>query len=397
MRRAERLGTRIVRTGRSVPEGAGAPVVPPLVQSVAFDHPSASEQDEVFANERPGYVYGRYGTPTTAALEGALAEIEGAEGAVCFASGMAAIHAYLTGCALRDGGSLVAQEDCYGQVRALLERLRREQGASVAFVDPTDTDAVRAALDAGPTSVLYVESISNPLLRVTDVAALVELAHARGATLAVDATFASPVLARPLEQGADVVIHSLTKYVNGHGDVMGGVVAGPADVTREMRDRSILDGGYLPPHEAWLILRGLRTLELRVRRQSESALAVARHLEGHPKVARVHYPGLPSHAQHETAARQFGGLYGGVVSFVLRADTKDAAFRFLDSLELVASATTLGDLYSEVLYPAISSHRRIDPAERRRLGITDGFVRLSVGIEDPDDLIADLDRALERA
>ncbi len=395
MTRAERLGTRIVRAGRSLPAGAGEPVVPPLVQSVAFDHPSASGQDEVFANERPGYVYGRYGTPTTAALEATLASVEGVDAAVCFASGMAAIHAYLTGCGLRDGGRVLAQEDVYGQVRALLERMRREHGASVVFVDPTDHSAVERALDAEPTSVLYVESISNPLLRVTDVRALAEMAHARGASLAVDATFASPALTRPRELGADVVIHSLTKYVNGHGDVMGGVVAGPADVAAEMRDRSILDGGYLPPHEAWLILRGLRTLELRVRRQCESALAVARHLEAHPNVARVHYPGLASHRQHELAARQFGGLYGGVVSFVLRADTKDAAFRFLDALEIIASATTLGDLYSEILYPAISSHRRIDPAERARLGITDGFVRLSVGIEDPDDLIADLDRALD--
>src|SRR6266542_6100437 len=382
MGKAEGLGTRVVRAARSLPAGAGEPVVPSLVQSVAFDHPSTSEQDAVFANERPGYVYGRYGTPTTSALETALAEIEGTDGAVCFVSGMAAIHAYVTGCGLRDEGRIVAQEDVYGQVRAMLERMRREQAADVVFVDPTDVAAVTAALEAAPTRVLYVESISNPLLRVTDIAAL---AHARGASLAMDATFASPALTRPRDLGADVVIHSLTKYINGHGDVMGGVVAGPADVTREMRDRGILDGAYLPPHDAWLILRGLRTLELRVARQCESALAIARHLAGHPKIARVHHPGLPSHPQHALAARQFGGRYGGVVSFVLRADTKDAAFRFLDSLELIASATTLGDIYSEILYPAISSHRRIPPEERQRLGISDGFVRLSVGIEDPED------------
>ena len=396
MDRAERLGTRVVRAARSLPAGAGEPVVPSLVQSVAFDHPSTSDQDAVFANERPGYVYGRYGTPTTAALETALAEIEGTDGAVCFVSGMAAIHAYVTGCGLRDEGRIVAQEDVYGQVRAMLERMRREQAADVVFVDPTDVAAVTAALEAAPTRVLYVESISNPLLRVTDIAALAALAHARGASLAVDATFASPALTRPRDLGADVVIHSLTKYINGHGDVMGGVVAGPADVTREMRDRGILDGAYLPPHDAWLILRGLRTLELRVARQCESALAIARHLAGHPKIARVHHPGLPSHPQHALAARQFGGRYGGVVSFVLRADTKDAAFRFLDSLELIASATTLGDIYSEILYPAISSHRRIPPEERQRLGISDGFVRLSVGIEDPEDLVQDIDRALDR-
>lgn len=396
MARSERLGTRVVRAARALPEGAGAPVVPPLVQSVAFDHPSTSEQDAVFANERPGYVYGRYGTPTTAALESVLAELDGADAAVSFATGMAAIHAYITGCALADGGRVVAQEDVYGQTRALLERLIREQKADIVFVDPTDHRAVAQALEAAPTRVLYVEAISNPLLRVTDVAALAALAHGRGVRLAVDATFASPVLLRPLELGADVVIHSLTKYVNGHGDVMGGSVAGGADVAREMRDRSILDGGYLPPHEAWLILRGLRTLELRVRRQCETAHAVAEHLAHHEKISRVHYPGRRTHPQHELASRQMRGLYGGVVSFALRADSKGAAFRFLDSLQLIASATTLGDLYSEILYPAISSHRRVDPAERKRLGITDGFVRLSCGIEDAEDLIADIDRALER-
>lgn len=393
---AERLGTRVVRAARSLPPGAGDPVVPPLVQSVAFDHPSTAEQDAVFGNERPGYVYGRYGSPTTAALETALAEIEGTEGAVCFASGMAAIHAYFTGCALRDGGRIVAQEDIYGQVRAMLERLRREQAAPVVFVDPTDLGAVRAALAAAPTRVLHVEAMSNPLLRVTDIAALAALAHEHGAALAVDATFVSPALLRPRELGADVVMHSLTKYINGHGDAMGGVVAGSADVAREMRERAIFDGGYLPPHEAWLILRGLRTLDLRMRQQCAGAQAIARHLAGHPKVARVHYPGLPSHPQHELAGRQFGGRFGGVVSFVLRADTKEAAFRFLDSLDIIASATTLGDIYSEVLYPAISSHRRIAVEERQRLGISDGLVRLSVGIEDPADLITELDRALER-
>ena len=396
MGRAERLGTRVVRLGRALPAAAGRPVVPPLVQSVAFEHASAAEQDAVFAGDREGYVYGRYGTPTTAALEVALAGLEGTAAAVCFVSGMSAIHAFVTACGFAHGGRVVAQEDPYGQTRVMLERERRERGADVAFVDPTDHDAVERALAAAPARVLFVEAISNPLLRVTDLAALATVARERGAMLAVDATFASPVLVRPRELGAGVVIHSLTKYLNGHGDAMGGVVAGSAEVGSAMRERAMIDGAYLPPHEAWLILRGLRTLELRVRRQCETALAVARHLAAHPKVARVHYPGLPSHPQHELARRQFGELFGGVVSFVLRADTREAAFRFLDALELATPAPTLGDIYSEVLYPPMSSHRRLDPKERRRLGITDGFVRLSAGIEDPADIMEDLDRALER-
>jgi cystathionine gamma-synthase/methionine-gamma-lyase len=389
-------GTRVVRAARSLPLGEGTPVAPPLVQSVAFDYRSAARQDEVFGNDRAGYVYGRYGTPTTAALEIALAELEGSAAAVCFTSGMAAIAAFADACAVATGGRIVAQEDIYGQVRALFERWIRERGAKIDFVDATDLAAVDRAMRSGPAALLYVEAIANPLLRVTDVAGLAKIAHGRGATLAVDATFASPVLLRPIALGADVVIHSLTKYVNGHGDVMGGSVAGSNDVAKAMRDRTILDGAYLPPHEAWLCIRGMRTLDLRVRRQCESALRVATHLAAHPKIARVRYPGLATHPEHELAKKQFGGLFGGVVTFDLRDATKAAAFRFLDSLELAASATTLGDLFSEVLYPAISSHRRVSPDERARLGISEGTLRLSVGIEDADDLIADLDAALVR-
>src|SRR5919201_6530499 len=396
MGRELRQGTRVVRSARSLPDGEGVPVTPPLIQSVAFDYESAARQDEVFGNERPGYVYGRYGTPTTAALEETLAQLDGTEAAVCFASGMSAISAFADACALASGGRVGAQEDIYGQVRALFDRWIRERRAKIEFVDATDAAAVERAVRAAPTALLYVEAIANPLLRLTDVAALAKIAHASGATLAVDATFATPVLLRPAALGADVVIHSLTKYVNGHGDVMGGSVAGAADVARAMRDRTILDGAYLPPHEAWLCIRGMRTLELRVRRQCESALRIATHLASHPKIARVRYPGLASHPQHELARRQFAGLFGGVVTFDLKDATKEAAFRFLDALELAASATTIGDLWTEILYPAISSHRRIAPEERRRLGITDGTLRISVGIEDPDDLIADLDNALAR-
>jgi cystathionine beta-lyase/cystathionine gamma-synthase len=396
MDRDEHIGTRVVRAARRLPPGAGASVVPALVQSVAFDYASAAEQDEVFGDERPGYVYGRYGTPTVAALEEVLASLDDVPTAVCFATGMAAIHAALTACAIGRGGRVVAQEDCYGQTRALLERMRNEYGAQVAFVDPTDVRAVEEALEAAPTALLFVESISNPLLRVTDIAAVARRAHAAGASLLVDATFATPVLIRPATLGADIVVHSLTKYVNGHGDVMGGVAGGSRELGAALRDRAILDGGYLPPHEAWLILRGMRTLALRVERQCANALTVARHLAAHPKAARVRYPGLPDHPQHALAKAQFGDRYGGVVSFALAADTREAAFRFLDALELAASATTIGDLYTEVLYPPTSSHRRLPAEERGRMGITDGFLRLSVGIEDLEDILADLDAALDR-
>lgn len=388
------MGTRVVRAARVLPSGAGTPLVPPLVQSVAFDYGSMDEQDAIFANERPGWVYGRYGTPTTAALEGALAELDAVEDAVCFVSGMAAIGT-LFGVVLAEGGRIVAQEDTYGATRAMLQRFAVERKADVAFVDPTDPAAVDRAL-AMKTALLYVEAISNPLLRVADIAGLAERAHAAGAKLCVDATFATPVLYRPAGLGADLVLHSLTKYINGHGDVMGGSIAGPKSEVAKYRERVMSDGAYLPPHEAWLTIRGMRTLELRVSRQCAGALALATHLAGHPKVARVFYPGLPSHPQHQLACDQYGERGGGVVTFALKTDTREAAYRFLDALEVAASATTVGDLFTEVLHPATASHRRIDPIERARLGITDGTVRVSVGIEDPYDIVADIDQALSR-
>ena len=383
-----------MRTARVLPSGAGTPLVPPLVQSVAFDYGSMDEQDAIFANERPGWVYGRYGTPTTAALETGLAELDGVEDAVCFVSGMAAI-ATLFGVVIAEGGRIVAQEDTYGATRAMLQRFATERKADVAFVDPTDLAAVERALKP-KTALLYVESISNPLLRVADVASLADRAHAAGARLCVDATFATPVLYRPTGLGADLVLHSLTKYINGHGDVMGGSVGGTKAEIAKLRERVMSDGAYLPPHEAWLTIRGMRTLELRVSRQCAGALALATHLAGHAKVARVFYPGLPTHPQHRLACDQYGDRGGGVVTFALRDDTRAAAYRFLDALEVAASATTAGDLFTEVLHPATASHRRIDPAERARLGISDGTVRVSVGIEDPYDIVADIDQALGR-
>src|SRR2546422_11367 len=269
-RRELGAGTRVVRAARSLPPGQGVPVVPPLVQSVAFDYGSAAEQDAVFGNDRPGYVYGRYGTPTTAALESVLAELDGVEAVTCFVTGMAAISAAVDACAISRGGRVVAQEDCYGQTRALFERWVRERSADIVFVDTTDHRAVEAALKAKPAALLYAEAIANPLLKVNDVAALARLARDNGASLAVDATFATPVLFRPAALGATMVIHSLTKYLNGHGDVMGGSVGGSKELAGAMRDRTILDGAYLPPHEAWLAIRGMRTVALRIPRQCAS-------------------------------------------------------------------------------------------------------------------------------
>jgi cystathionine beta-lyase/cystathionine gamma-synthase len=241
------------------------------------------------------------------------------------------------------------------------------------------------------------ETISNPLLKVADVPALADLAHRHGARLLIDNTFASPYLYRPLNHGADFVVHSATKFIGGHGDVMAGVVVTTAEHRRQLYELNKLVGGVLGPFEAWLTMRGLKTLPLRVRQQCASAVQVAGWLAGHPRVARVHYPGLASHPGHQVARRLFGERgFGGVLSFEIAGADQAAAFRFMEALELCLPATTLGDIYTLVLHPATTSHRGLSPEERAQVGISDGLLRLSVGIEEADDVIADLEQALRR-
>jgi cystathionine gamma-synthase/methionine-gamma-lyase len=351
--------------------------------------------DAVFAGTRAGYVYARFGSPTVTALEEAMAALEQGEAALAFASGMAAVHAALLAVGVRAGSAVVAAQDVYGATYALLDRLLRSQGITVRFVDVTDLHAVESACAELEPAALLVETVSNPLLKVADLAALVEIAHRHGAAFLVDNTFATPCLVQPLSLGADGVIHSATKYLGGHSDVLGGVV-----VTDEARRAALLDvlkltGANLGPQEAWLVLRGVRTLPLRMRRHCENALAVAQWLELHPKVERVYYPGLPSHPQHGLAQRLFQGQgFGGIVSFDLRGAGQREVFRFFEALQLCLPATTLGDVCTLVLYPAHSSHRPLAPEERARIGIGDGLVRLSVGIEAVEDIIGDLERAL---
>jgi cystathionine gamma-synthase/methionine-gamma-lyase len=295
---------------------------------------------------------------------------------------------------------VVAAQDCYGATYALLSRLLASQGVTPRFVDTADFAAVETAFAAAraagaPAAALIVETISNPLLKVADLPALAELTHAAGATLIVDNTFASPYLCRPLELGADYVVHSATKYLGGHGDVLGGVVVTGKERRRELNEINKLVGANLGPQEAWLVLRGIKTLPLRVQRQCENASQVAAWLADHPMVSHVNYPGLASHPQHALAARLLErGAFGAMISFDIRDGDRARVFSLMEALQLVLPATTLGDVYSLALYPAHSSHRALDPDLRRRIGIGDGLVRLSVGIEDPADIIADLAQAL---
>jgi len=397
MLRNKSVFTQAVHAGERGPRPDFDPVSTPIHPSVGYLYDEMDDLDGVFAGERSGYVYPRYGSPTVTAFEQAVAVLEGAEDAVAFASGIAAIHAALLGAGLRGGTAVVSAADVYGASYSLLDKIFTAQGIRVRFVDITDPDQVAAVVASEQPAAMHCEIVSNPLLKVADVPALAEIAHAAGALLLVDNTFASPYLFHPLEHGADYVIHSATKYLGGHGDVMAGVVACSAVRGRDLRERQKLLGANLGPQEAWLALRGLKTLPLRMRQHCANAKTVAEWLAAHPAVAHVNYPGLPNHPQHHLAARLFGERgFGGMVSFDLRGAGQAQVFSFMEALELVLPATTLGDVYSLTLYPAHSSHRYVPPEVRAALGIGDGLVRLSVGIEDAGDIIADLAQALER-
>jgi cystathionine beta-lyase/cystathionine gamma-synthase len=388
--------TQAVHAGERTPAPAETSVTTPIYHSVGYLEPSAARMEAVFAGEQAGYVYRRYESPTVDAFERAVATLEGGEAAFATASGMAAVHAALLAAGARSGSAVVAAQECYGATYSLLSTLMAEQGVAVAFVDVADLTQVQAALAEHRPVALLVETISNPLLKLAEIAALARLAHAAGAALIVDSTFATPYLCQPLSLGADYVVHSASKYIGGHGDVLAGVVVTSAPNRQRLFTLEKLLGAVLAPEVAWLALRGLKTLPLRMERHCANALHVAAWLATHPAVARVHYPGLPGHPQHELAQRLFGGRgYGGMVAFELRDGTQDAAFRFLDALQLILPATTLGDVYSLALYPVMASHRTVPPAERARLGITDGLLRLSIGIEDPTDIVADVAQALE--
>jgi cystathionine beta-lyase/cystathionine gamma-synthase len=393
---AAQLGfaSRAVHSGERSARPDFTPTVTPIYPATAFVYDDTETLDAIFGNERSGYVYTRYANPTTTALETAIASLEGTEDAVAFASGMGAVYAAML-LDVRAGDRILAAPDVYGATYAILSRMLPTLGAEAVFVDLLDLDAFADKLHSTKPTLVYAETISNPLLRVADLKAVTELAHEHGARVAVDNTFASPWLVNPAALGVDSVIHSTTKYLGGHGDVTGGVVATTAARAAELREINKLIGAVLGPFESWLTLRGLKTLPLRMRQHSDNAATVATWLAGDSRVSHVNYPGL---ADLGSADAMFNRQErGGMISFEIANAGRDDVFRFLEALRLVVPATTLGDVYSLVLYPAISSHRAVPPEERARIGISDGLVRLSVGIEEVDDIVADLDRALTAA
>ena len=370
-------------------------VAEPIFLTQGFVYDSAEQAAARF--EKAGddeFIYARYGNPTVRMFEERIAALEGAEDAFATASGMAAVNAALTSM-LRAGAHVVSSRALFGSCLYILEEVLTRYGVEVTFVDGTDLDQWRAAVRPD-TKAVFLESMSNPTLEVIDLPAVAEIAHAAGATVIVDNVFSTPVFSRALELGADVVVYSATKHIDGQGRVLGGVVLGTREYIRKTLEPYLKHtGGAMSPFTAWLMLKGLETLDLRVRAQAAGALAIAEALEGHPKLGRVLYPGLASHPQHAVAMRQLE-KGGTVVAFELK-EGQEAAFRFLNALGIVIISNNLGDAKSIITHPTTTTHQRLTDDQRAALGITPGLVRLSVGIEDPEDLIADLLQALEQA
>jgi cystathionine beta-lyase/cystathionine gamma-synthase len=388
------FNTRAIRASTRPPRVDQRPTSVPIYQSVTFSAEDAEELGAVTTGALPGYSYARIDNPTDTALAEAIAELEGGKAGYVLSSGMAAIHAALVSL-VRAGDRIVSTKAVYGSTRSLLLNVLGPFGVRTEFVDATDLGAVERALSAEPTAVLYAETISNPTIVVVDHAALAELAHRHGARYVVDNTFASPYVCRPLELGADLVVESATKYLGGHSDVLAGTVAGPADLIREVRRVQIDTGATLAPFAAFLVLRGIATLGLRLERHAASATALATWLERQDGVTRVHYPSLASHPQHELAARQFNGS-SGMFAFEL-AGGAPAARAFVDALSVPERTASLGSIHTMVVHPPSTTHRQLDEAGLAAAGIVSGLLRCSVGLEDVEDLEADFAVALEAA
>jgi len=362
-----------------------------LSLTASFVFGSAAEAARKFANEEPGNIYSRFTNPTVAMFQSRLAALEGAEACVATATGMAAVSTLAFGL-LKSGDHIVAARGVFGTVVPLFNQVMAKFGVATTWVDPTDLDAWRGAIRPA-TKLLFVETPSNPVCEIADIAALADISREAGAVLAVDNCMASPALQQPIRFGADLVVHSATKYLDGQGRVLGGAIAGRKDLVEGPLFGFVRTAGpVLSPFNAWICLKGMETLRLRVTAQSATALALARWLEAHPAVERVHYPGLESHPQHALAMRQ-QSAGGPVLSFVMKAG-REAAWRVVDATKLLSITANFGDTKSTICHPATTTHGRITPAERAEAGVVDGLLRLAAGLEDLADIRADLERGL---
>jgi methionine-gamma-lyase len=387
------FGTRAIKAATRAPRVEQSPASVPIYQTATFHARDVDDYAQLIGFERPGYTYARIENPTADAMAAAFAEMHGAEAGFAFGSGMGAVHAALVSL-LRAGDRIVCTRAVYGSTRALMERVLAPLGVEVVFVDPVDLEAVDRALAAAPTRLFYAETISNPTIVVADLARLADLAHRHGAVVVVDNTFASPYLCRPLELGVDIVIESATKWLGGHSDVLAGVVAGTAERMRAVRDVAIDTGGIAAPFSAFLVLRGMQTLHVRMDRHSQTALALASHLEGAAGVHRVAYPGLASHPQADIAARE---LRSGGGMLALELASRETAAAFIDGLSIPPVTATLGSVTTYAVHPPTATHRQLDEAQLQAAGIPPGLVRISAGLEDVADLLADVDAALAAA
>jgi methionine-gamma-lyase len=390
------FSTRAIRAASRTPAVRQAPTSVPIYQTATFASEDAEQLGDVIGDPWAGYSYSRLSNPTTQALGDAYAELAGGESGYAFASGMAAIHAALASL-LRDGDRIVASSALYGATRTQLTGYFGRFGVAVELVDVIDLEAVTRALAASPARVLYAETSANPTTCIADHRALSALAHEHGATYLVDNTFASTYVCRPLELGADLVIESATKYLGGHSDLIAGVVAGPHRLVEKVARAQVDTGGTLGPFEAFLVLRGLLTLAVRMDRHGANALALAAWLERQEGVERVYYPGLPSHPQRAAVERQFRpGNGGGMLSFEL-AGGRAAGRTVIDALSLTELTASLGSVHTMAVHPPSTSQRQLSVAELIESGITPGLLRVSVGLEDVPDLIADFEQALAAA
>ena len=386
------FGTRALAAATRSPKVEQQPDAVPIYQAVTFSATSAAELADVLGDRQPGFSYSRIDNPTSQALADAIAEVEGAQAAYVFASGMAALHAAFA-TILRAGDHMIFSRQIYGSVQHLIQDVFGRFGVESTFVDITNDDAVDAAFRTN-TRLLHVETIANPTLTVADLHDLIERGHARGAMVTVDNTFASPYLCRPAEMGADLTMEALTKWIGGHSDVLGGSIAGSSDLIKQVRAVQIDTGGGLAPFSAFLVLRGLETLHVRMERHAQTAVALAQLLEASDIPKRVWYPGLASHPQYDVAARQLR-TGGGMLAF----DTGDrqSAEVLLDALTLPPRTASLGSVRTIAVHPPSTTHRQLDAAALAAAGIPEGLIRVSVGLEDADDLLADFDQALAAA
>lgn len=384
------IETRAVHGGEPR-ERAGHALSEPIAQTATYTFASTAALVEYVQGRIERDEYGRYGNPTVRAVERKIAALEGAEDAVAFASGMAAVTTAILAL-VRSGSHVVLFSDCYRRTRQFVTGVLERFGVQSTLVPPADVEAMQQALTPR-TRLVVSEAPTNPYNHVVDLRKVAAICRERRIKTLIDATFATPVLLRPIEHGIDLVVHSATKYLAGHNDVMAGVVAGPRGLVSLVRDLRHVLGSILDPHAAYLVHRGIKTLALRVKQQSATALALAQALEGHPRVRRVWYPGLPSHPHHEVAKQLMSG-FGGVVTFAIRGDLA-AASRFVDACRIPRIAPSLGGVESLVEQPAIMSYYELTSDERRAVGIDDDLVRYAVGIEDADDVVADVLRALD--